>query len=591
MSYDIELSQLFQDQFRLLPKGQERLVQGKVDVLKHDPRPNAKNKKALVGSKDPKRFRIRAGKYRVIYSFTGDMVHLWNVDDRDEVYVKNTEKGYVPIPITDDGDSLDDSDVEVQDIEPSTPRTRDYYRQQICEWSQQGQPEPQAASVTDEPYAGSEPTRPKPSPTPLPKPVTVTLLRRMRIPRRYYLALTACTTDADLVTAVTDHDVPGDVVSRVFDQVAEPDLVNVIYQPRKQIKEVEDLQRFYDHDVIDLQVALDPAQKQIAKTVLNSGGPWLITGAPGSGKSTVLLDIALDMYRDATQEGREPRILFTTFTNALVATTEKLLDRIHPGPRPRFNVRTTDSVVAELMEKAGETWTRKENETLQGLLRPVVQKIYQEQYVQRSLLDHDRQNHSLHGTVIGMEPLTNMTWKYLLEEIEEVIVGRDMSEQEDYLTEPRAGRRVSLGDVQRDRVWDISNAFTRELSRRGWTSYARRRQRVAKLLSEGQLQDRYDAVFVDEAQDLQPNVIRMLVELARSDDGTVRDLYLSADGNQTIYGSSYSWISIHPDLRLQGRTRRLNTNHRSTRQIVDAAASYLSGAELESERGALEHRN
>ena len=492
-------------------------------------------------------------------------MQLWNVDKRAEVYVKNTGKRYIPIVIADDADSVNDANVEVQDIEPPTSRTWDYYRQQIQEWNRQLPPDPQAAGVTDEPLPGSEPTRPILPPTPLPKPVTIALLRTMRIPRRYYPALTACTTDADLVAAVIDHDVPGAVVSRVFDQVAEPDLVNVIHQPRKQIKDVEDLQRFYDHDLIDLQVSLDPSQKQLAKTVRNSGGPWLITGAPGSGKSTVLLDIALDIYREAIQEGRAPRILFTTFTNALVVTTEKLLDRIHPGPRPGFNVRTTDSVTDELMQRSGESRMRKVNKSLLKVLQPIAEEILQPEHYQPSLLNNGRQSLSSADSVVGMEPLANLTWNYLLEEIEELIVGRNMSDFEDYLTEPRSGRRVSLSDVQRRRIWDISIAFSRELDRVNWTSYARRRQRVAQLLAEGHLHDRYDAVFVDEAQDLQPNVIRTLVELARSDDGSVRHLYLSADGNQTIYGSSYSWVSIHPDLRLQGRTRRLNTNHRSTR--------------------------
>ena len=61
MSYDLESSQLFQDQFRLLPKGQERLVQSKIDVLEHDPRPLGKNKKALAGSKDPNAFALEPG--------------------------------------------------------------------------------------------------------------------------------------------------------------------------------------------------------------------------------------------------------------------------------------------------------------------------------------------------------------------------------------------------------------------------------------------------------------------------------------------------------------------------------------------------
>jgi superfamily I DNA/RNA helicase len=93
---------------------------------------------------------------------------------------------------------------------------------------------------------------------------------------------------------------------------------------------------------------------------------------------------------------------------------------------------------------------------------------------------------------------------------------------------------------------------------------------------------------VDEAQDLDPAMLRMLVGLCRTSDR----LLLTADPNQSIYGSGFRWADVHADLRFRGRTGVLRRNYRSTAQISLAARSYLAGAELDEHEGAeiaLEH--
>ena len=98
--------------------------------------------------------------------------------------------------------------------------------------------------------------------------------------------------------------------------------------------------------------------------------------------------------------------------------------------------------------------------------------------------------------------------------------------------------------------------------------------------------ERYDGVVIDEAQDLSPTVIRLLVALAKSPDR----LFLTADSNQCIYGNSFRWKDVHGDLQFRGRTSILRRNFRSTRQIVEAAAGFLTGAALDDEEtDAVEH--
>jgi superfamily I DNA/RNA helicase len=59
--------------------------------------------------------------------------------------------------------------------------------------------------------------------------------------------------------------------------------------------------------------------------------------------------------------------------------------------------------------------------------------------------------------------------------------------------------------------------------------------------------------------------------------------FITADANQSIYGSGFNWSDVHESLKFQGRTSVLRANYRSTRQISEAAQSYLSASVLDTE--------
>ena len=84
----------------------------------------------------------------------------------------------------------------------------------------------------------------------------------------------------------------------------------------------------------------------------------------------------------------------------------------------------------------------------------------------------------------------------------------------------------------------------------------------------------YDAVLVDEAQDLTPMALGLLVQLCASPEGVC----LTADANQSVYARGFTWKDVNERLNFQGRTVLLKRNYRTTREIVAAASSLLTVA-------------
>jgi hypothetical protein len=88
----------------------------------------------------------------------------------------------------------------------------------------------------------------------------------------------------------------------------------------------------------------------------------------------------------------------------------------------------------------------------------------------------------------------------------------------------------------------------------------------------------YDAVYVDEAQDLHPDEIRLMSRLCRPPaEGELAEIYLFYDDAQNLYGRPRpTWEQL--GVKLKGRSHVMVECHRNTRQIVEPAFNVLLGA-------------
>ena len=145
----------------------------------------------------------------------------------------------------------------------------------------------------------------------------------------------------------------------------------------------------------------------------------------------------------------------------------------------------------------------------------------------------------------------------MAEEIDWVVVGQGLGSVEEYLEFDRTGRGRSLGRQQRRHLWMLYEVMRDLLRRDQCCLFSERLKAAAEHVTP-----QYDYIFIDEAQDLKPVAIRFLMGLCHYR----RNIFLTADTNQSIWGSGFSWTKMAEDLRVQGRARILRRNYRTTKE-------------------------
>jgi hypothetical protein len=97
---------------------------------------------------------------------------------------------------------------------------------------------------------------------------------------------------------------------------------------------------------------------------------------------------------------------------------------------------------------------------------------------------------------------------------------------------------------------------------------------VAVQAIELRPQEQFRAVLVDEAQDLDTDVMRFIVSLARPGEDDMGDLLIVADSAQNIFRRKFSWSDA--GIKAQGRTSILRRNYRNTQEILAFAQRFLT---------------
>ncbi|MDB9311920.1 3'-5' exonuclease [Spirulina sp. CS-785/01] len=527
-AWAVSITDTFLNEMVTLPQKVSKKVTKAVKVLEHDPISAQGDAKKLKGY-TPNIYRIRIGNYRVFYSFGEGWVKLLSVRKRDE-------RTY---------------ETEIPNFETPPPPPKALDNWELSEVPQPQTPAPPTPEKEPETVPPSQDTT---YTTALPFQLTPDLLKKWRIPQEYWQdLLNIPNSEALLELPLSDQ-----LLNRILDNLYPRPLNEIDSQPEYRLQQPEDLDRYFEGDISAFLLKLSPEQEKLRD--FGKQGPILVKGGPGSGKST----LALYRVKKLLDLGYTS-ILFTTYTNALVTYSEQLLEQLlgQPPKEAGVEVTTVDSLTYHYYVKTyGRTGFAKEEQCLTHLKTALATTEIPAKNV------FDRQ--------VRQQTLEKLGLSYLLQEFLEVIESRGIETLTDYCNISRTGRGVPLKANIREAIWAVYQTWSDIMARKGLKTWEKMRCEALKIVTQKAADSfPYDAVIIDEAQDLSPVALRFLLALVPDLTG----VYLTADASQSLYQKGFSWKQIHADLKVAGRTLLLKRNYRNTQQISDACAVILANTE------------
>lgn len=528
-SYELNMKPSFSEQLLGFPESNQSQLWEKINYLLDDPKPDG-YLKLKVRAYD-KVFRLKVGDWRLFYSFGDGWVKLLTLRRRDEdTYDQNQSVDYEkPRATGAEGEPGEDVDIEELGDEPSAQERR------RRDWQQRWD---NTAEVEE--------------PETLPREITGDWLRQLKVPQRYFSELIPCTNEDQLLEA----DVPQEVMDRVLENLYPSDIDEVMEEPDLVVKETEDLVRYKEGDLFAFLLKLDARQEKLIDWALD--GPTMVKGGPGTGKSTVALYRVKSLLEQPGNTGDE-RVLFTTYTRALVAASKQLLEQLLDEEQfERVDVLRCDQVAWRIADDGGE--------------RPNILPHGQpKQRLRKAMQSFEPPGESSLQRKMRRQALEELGRDYLIEEFKWIIEGRGLETLEEYKDASRAGRGIPFGKKLRETVWALHQAYLEEVHADGYETWGEMRNRALAAAENGESSRSYDYVVVDEAQDLTPSAMALMAEIAETPQG----IFMASDHKQSIYSRNYAYTTVHPDLQFVGRTRILRRNYRSTEEIEQAAFPLL----------------
>ncbi len=281
---------------------------------------------------------------------------------------------------------------------------------------------------------------------------------------------------------------------------------------------------------------LHPTQRDLVTAVFK--GPVKVTGGAGTGKTVV----ALHRARHLAKQGK--KVLLTSFVGTLCRNFERNLDILcSADERKRITAATVTSVALDLLKKTDS-----------------------------KLSFADEQGEKAEVKICATFAEEYGDFKFLWTEWRKVISPQGITTWAEYRDAHRTGRGKPLTVAARKKIWQAFEEVIQRLETKRRLPEFLAAKKATAALEAGTLESPFDAVLVDEVQDLTPVAIRFIAALGKK---SPENLLLVGDAGQRIYPRGFSLHALGIDVR--GRSRILKFNYRTTKQIQKTAEAILSG--------------
>ncbi len=299
------------------------------------------------------------------------------------------------------------------------------------------------------------------------------------------------------------------------------------------IKDSTELQAILDRPIEDWIRFLHPSQRKLVTKEFN--GPSRISGAAGTGKTVV------GMHRARALAAKGLKVLMTSFVSTLCRNIERNIDVLCATAQQEFDSSVRSRIAVSTVHKIALTLVRK----IDNRVKPV-----EEEQLERIISRRNSQSGFLFES------------GFPLAEWNGVIDPQGIQTWDQYRSAPRTGRGKPLTVKQRKEAWTIFCGVIDDLRQQSLYTWSQICTKAAELLDSGQVESPFDAVVVDEVQDLQPQELCLLAALTKKSPG---NLMLLGDAGQRIYPGGFSLSRLGIDVR--GRSTILRINYRTTDQI------------------------
>jgi superfamily I DNA/RNA helicase len=363
---------------------------------------------------------------------------------------------------------------------------------------------------------------------------------------------------AGLVRAVKEADffeevlkVPSlseEMYKRLEEVYTSPKLHELVFDESQLIyrTSVEKFESYCGGRIKELMLDLQPQQQRCVEM---TEPPFiLVKGTAGSGKTSVGIYRAIRL----AQQGR--RVLLMTFSRSLAASLKSLIISLLGELPQNLEVVSLTLHMKRILEDRSILSGKPIVETTDNFLSTALLRV--REHNASSLLQRDQ--------------------KFFEDEIRYVIKGRGIESLEVYKRIERSGRRTGLKEKPREVVWEVYSTYQgllKNAKREDWSDIP---LLTLQTLHEHPLNEPYDDVIIDEAQDLTlvaRDVIQHLVVPLKDNSTTSGSMMILADTAQTLYSRSFSWKQLSNQTKT--KTMPLPKNYRNTRQIAEAAMHLL----------------
>jgi mRNA-degrading endonuclease RelE of RelBE toxin-antitoxin system len=309
------------------------------------------------------------------------------------------------------------------------------------------------------------------------------------------------------------------------------------------IEDAKELDAILNAPLEKWRVFLHPSQEAFVSR--HFSGPARVSGGPGTGKTVVALHRARYLAKHHLAPGE--RLLFTTYTaNLAESIADSFMSLIN------YDEELASRVEIAHIHQWAKRFLEEHGRTLKIASDAMLQECWKEAW----------------------EEVHDLIWvpAFCRDEWESVVCHEGITERSEYLRVSRVGRGKGLGRRERADLWKIFKAFQASKARRGVSEWYELVTEALAILESGQVPPPFRSIIVDEAQDMDNCVYRLLrAAVPRGPN----DLFIVGDPHQRIYGRPV--VLSQCGIEVRGRARRLRINYRTTEEIRRWSVDLLGG--------------